>query len=42
MKVFVVGVIFGIVLSTVGFSGVAKLFDNGLHKVQETAREASK
>ena len=42
MKNFVAGTIFGIVICTIGFSGIARLFDNGVSKVQEVAKEASK
>jgi hypothetical protein len=39
---FIFGMIFGIVIVTIGMEGVASLFDKGVHKVQETAREAVK
>lgn len=39
---FFAGVIFGIVLATIGFSGLASLGDKGVQKVQEVAKEASK
>ena len=39
MREFIFGVIFGIIISTVGFTGIAKLFDNGVHKLQETVKE---
>jgi hypothetical protein len=42
MKVFIIGAVFGIVVCTVGFSGIAKMFDNGVSKVQDVAKEASK
>lgn len=42
MKGFILGTIFGIVICTVGFSGVAKMFDNGLARVQEISKEAAK
>lgn len=38
MKYFV-GFILGIVVATVGFSGIAKLLDNGVNKVKEVATE---
>jgi len=41
MRLFIAGAVFGIVLCTVGFSGLAKVFDNGVHKVQEVAKEAA-
>jgi hypothetical protein len=36
---FLYGFIFGIIVSTVGFSGIAKLADNGVNKVKETVQE---
>jgi hypothetical protein len=42
MKNFLIGVVVGIVLTTVGFSGIARMFDNGLNKVQEISKEAAK
>jgi hypothetical protein len=42
MKMFVFGTIFGIVITTVGFSGVARMFDNGVAKVQQVTKEAAK
>jgi hypothetical protein len=41
MKLFIFGTIFGIVLNTVGFSGLAKLADVGVNKVQTVAKEAA-
>ena len=41
MKAFVIGTIFGIVLCTVGLSGIAKMFDNGVSKVQQVTKEAA-
>lgn len=42
MKNFLIGVVVGIILTTVGFSGVARIMDNGLNKVQEISKEAAK
>ena len=42
MKGFVIGTVFGIMVCTVGFSGIAKIFDNGVAKVQEVSKEAAK
>ena len=42
MKAFIAGTIFGIIICTVGFSGIAKMFDNGVAKVQEVSKEAAK
>lgn len=42
MKMFVIGTVFGLMLATVGFSGMAKILDNGVQKVQEVSKEAAK
>lgn len=42
MKNFLVGTVFGIVVATVGFSGIAKLLDNGIQKTKEIATEGAK
>ena len=42
MKGFIAGTIFGIVVCTVGFTGIARLFDNGVAKVQSVAKDAAK
>jgi hypothetical protein len=42
MKGFILGTVFGIVICTVGFGGIAKIFDNGLTRVQEISKEAAK
>ena len=42
MKTFLIGVIFGIVIATVGFSGIAKMMDNGINKTKEIAVESAK
>ena len=39
MREFLLGMLFGIVIATVGFSGVAKLLDNGVDKVKQTVQE---
>ena len=39
MRNFVIGSIFGIVVATVGFSGIAKLLDNGVNKVKTITQE---
>lgn len=41
MKSFIAGTIFGIVICTVGFTGIAKMFDNGVQKVQQVSKEAA-
>lgn len=42
MKTFIAGTIFGLVLATVGFSGIARIMDNGVEKVQTLSKEAAK
>ena len=42
MKAFLMGTIFGIVVCTVGFSGIGRIFDHGVTKVQEVAKDTSK
>jgi capsular polysaccharide biosynthesis protein len=42
MRNLVIGFIFGLVISAVGFSGLARVFDHGVSKVQEVAKEAAK
>ena len=42
MKSFILGTIFGIVICTVGFTGVARILDTGVNKVQEYSRDAAK
>jgi hypothetical protein len=39
---FLAGTVFGIVIATIGFSGLASLGDKGVQKVQEVAKEAAK
>lgn len=39
---FILGTIFGIMAVTVGFSGMAKIVDNGIEKVQSATKEAAK
>lgn len=42
MKSFIAGTIFGILICTVGLSGIARMLDNGVSKVQEISKEAAK
>lgn len=39
---FILGVILGIVIATVGFSGIAKMADKGVDKVKEITIEQTK
>ena len=42
MRAFVLGTVFGIVISTVGFNGVAKLLDASVEKTKQIAIESTK
>jgi hypothetical protein len=42
VKAYILGVVTGIIICTVGLSGIFKIFDNGVSKVQEVAKEAAK
>lgn len=42
MKAFIVGTVFGLVLATVGFSGIAKMLDRGVDTVKEKSVEMTK
>lgn len=42
MRNFVLGVIFGIIVSTIGFAGLAAVFDKGVVYIKENAKELSK
>ena len=42
MRNFLLGTLFGIVIATIGFSGVAKMLDKGVDKVKEVATEQAK
>jgi hypothetical protein len=42
MRNFIYGTIFGIVVATVGFSGIAHMLDKAVVKTKETASELSK
>lgn len=39
MTNFIAGIILGIIIATVGFSGIAKLLDNGVNKVKQVTVE---
>jgi len=42
MKAFILGTIFGLVLATVGFSGIAKMLDKGVDTVKSQSQELAK
>ena len=39
MRNFVLGIIFGLVIATVGFSGLARMFDKGIDQVKHQSKE---
>ena len=42
MRNFIIGVIVGIVVSTIGFAGLAKILDKGVKTVKEVSKEVNK
>ncbi len=42
MKNFIVGTVFGIVVATIGFAGVAKILDKAVTVTKEQAEKATK
>lgn len=42
MKMFVLGTVFGLVLATVGFSGMARMLDKGIDTVKTQSQEMAK
>jgi hypothetical protein len=42
MKAFIAGTIFGLILATVGFSGIARMLDRGVDTVKEKSVEMSR
>jgi len=39
---YIIAVIFGIVIATVGFTGMAKIGDSAVTKVQQVTKDAAK
>jgi capsular polysaccharide biosynthesis protein len=39
MRNLIIGFVLGLVISAVGFSGIARMFDRGIQTIQETSRE---
>jgi hypothetical protein len=39
MSKLIIGFILGLVVSAVGFSGIARMFDRGVHTIQQTRKE---
>ena len=42
MRSFILGTIFGLILATVGFSGIAKILDRGVETVKTQSQELAK
>ena len=42
IKAFIAGIVFGMVLATVGFSGIAKMLDRGVDTVKTQSQEMAK
>lgn len=42
MKNFILGSIFGLILATVGFSGIAKMLDKGVDTIKTHSQEMAK
>ena len=42
MKAFILGTVFGLILATVGFSGIAKMLDRGVETVKTQSTELAK
>jgi hypothetical protein len=42
MRNFIIGTVFGIVVATVGFSGIARLLDRGVDTVKTQTQDLAK
>jgi hypothetical protein len=42
MKAFILGTVFGLILATVGFSGIARMLDKGVDTVKTHSQEMAK
>ena len=42
MKAFIAGTIFGLILATVGFSGIAKMLDKGVNTVKTQSEQLAR
>jgi len=42
MSKFIAGLIFGLILATVGFSGIARMLDKGVDTVKTQSQEMAK
>lgn len=42
MKNFIAGAVFGLILATVGFSGIARIMDKGVETLKTQSQELAK
>lgn len=42
MKNFILGTVFGLVIATVGFGGIAKILDRGVETIKTQSQEMAK
>jgi hypothetical protein len=42
MTKFIVGFVLGVIVSTIGFTGLARVADRGVEHLKETSQEVSK
>ena len=42
MRNFILGTVFGVIVATVGFTGIARMLDNGVNKVKTESKELAK
>jgi len=42
MRSFILGTIFGLILATVGFGGIARMLDKGINTVKTQSEEMAK
>ena len=42
MKAFILGTVFGLILATVGFGGIAKMLDRGVETVKTQSQELAR
>jgi hypothetical protein len=42
MKMFIIGTVFGLILATVGFSGIANILDKGVQTVKTQSQDLAK
>lgn len=41
MKMFLLGTLFGIIVNTVGLTGLARMVDTGINKIQSVSKTAA-